>query len=71
MNDLSDSVQNIDIASILGEVPRDMIEALQREKKVKFRIQELVTTLEKVTKNSELRHQQSADFVNDLKRANT
>ncbi|KAG1675837.1 Colorectal mutant cancer protein [Nymphon striatum] len=70
-NDFADSGLNIDIASILAEVPRDMIEAHQREKKLKIRIQELVSTLEKVTKNSELRHLQSADFVNDLKRANT
>ncbi|XP_022253038.1 colorectal mutant cancer protein-like isoform X2 [Limulus polyphemus] len=53
------------------EVSQDLSEALQREKKLKTRIQELVNTLEKVTKNSELRAQQSAEFVNDLKRANS
>ncbi|XP_076323234.1 colorectal mutant cancer protein-like isoform X2 [Tachypleus tridentatus] len=53
------------------DVSQDLTEALQREKKLKTRIQELVNTLEKVTKNSELRAQQSAEFVNDLKRANS
>lgn len=41
-----------------------------REKKVKGRVQELVAALERLTKSSEVRHQQSAEFVNDLKRAN-
>ncbi|XP_022246747.1 colorectal mutant cancer protein-like isoform X2 [Limulus polyphemus] len=49
----------------------ELTEALQRESKCKSRIQELVNTLERLTKNSELRAQQSADFVNDLKRANS
>ena len=48
----------------------ELAEALRREARLKERLQELVTTLEKVGKNSELRHQQSADLVNDLKRAN-
>ncbi|KAJ9578304.1 hypothetical protein L9F63_005470, partial [Diploptera punctata] len=48
----------------------ELAEALRREARLKDRLQELVTTLEKVGKNSELRHQQSADLVNDLKRAN-
>ena len=43
---------------------------IRREKKLKNRIQELVSTLEKLQKNSEMRHQQSAEFVADLKRAN-
>lgn len=46
-------------------------EALRREARLKERLQELVSTLEKVSKNSELRHQQSADLVNDLKKANS
>ncbi len=41
-----------------------------REKKLKGRVQELVAALERLTKSSEVRHQQSAEFVNDLKRAN-
>lgn len=40
------------------------------EKKLKARVQELVSALERLTKSSEVRHQQSAEFVNDLKRAN-
>ncbi|XP_073696252.1 colorectal mutant cancer protein [Garra rufa] len=45
--------------------------ALRREKKLKGRVQELVAALERLTKSSEVRHQQSAEFVNDLKRANS
>ncbi|XP_077997044.1 colorectal mutant cancer protein-like isoform X2 [Glandiceps talaboti] len=52
-------------------MPRDLTEAHKREKKLKMRIHELVATLEKLQKNSELRHQQSAEFVSDLKRANS
>ncbi|MFT7798064.1 colorectal mutant cancer protein [Arapaima gigas] len=40
-------------------------------KKIKNRVQELVSALEKLTKSSEIRHQQSAEFINDLKRANS
>lgn len=57
---------------------RDLVGLLQvcfvspphREKKLKARVQELVSALERLTKSSEIRHQQSAEFVNDLKRAN-
>ncbi|PSN36345.1 Colorectal mutant cancer protein [Blattella germanica] len=49
----------------------ELADALRREARLKDRLQELVSTLEKVGKNSELRHQQSADLVNDLKRANS
>ncbi|XP_016109243.1 colorectal mutant cancer protein-like, partial [Sinocyclocheilus grahami] len=45
--------------------------AMKREKKLKGRVQELVAALERLTKSSEVRHQQSAEFVNDLKRANS
>ncbi|XP_057320463.1 colorectal mutant cancer protein [Microplitis mediator] len=48
----------------------ELIEALGREARLKERLQELVNTLENVTRNSELRHQQSADLINDLKIAN-
>jgi hypothetical protein len=53
-----------------SQVSQDLSEALKREKKLKLRVQELVSTLEKLSRNSEIRHQQSAEFVNDLKRAN-
>lgn len=51
-------------------VSQDLEEAFKREKRLKARVQELVVTLEKLSRNSEIRHQQSAEFVNDLKRAN-
>jgi hypothetical protein len=44
---------------------------MKREKKLKSRIQELVLALENLSRNSEIRHQQSTEFVNDLKRANS
>lgn len=53
-----------------SQVAQDLGEALKREKRLKTRVQELVATVEKLSKNSEIRHQQSAQFVNDLKRAN-
>lgn len=48
----------------------ELIEALAREARLKERLQELVTTLDQVTRNSELRHQQAAELVNELKMAN-
>ena len=53
-----------------SQVAQDLAEALKREKRLKSRVQELVATVEKLSKNSEIRHQQSAQFVNELKRAN-
>ena len=47
-----------------------MYEAAKREKKLKARIQELMETLETLSKNSEVRHQQTAEYVADLKKAN-
>jgi len=35
-----------------------------------LQVSELVGALEKLSRNSEIRHQQSAEFINDLKRAN-
>uniref|UniRef100_A0A8B9EYI5 MCC regulator of WNT signaling pathway n=1 Tax=Amazona collaria TaxID=241587 RepID=A0A8B9EYI5_9PSIT len=54
-----------------SEVTAELTNALRREKKLKARVQELVSALERLTKSSEIRHQQSAEFVNDLKRANS
>ena len=51
-------------------IANDLADALRRERKLKARVQELVTTLEKLSRNAEIRHQQSAEFVSDLKRAN-
>ncbi|KAK3590872.1 hypothetical protein CHS0354_033800 [Potamilus streckersoni] len=53
------------------DLARELTEALKREKRLKSRVQELVSALEKLSRNSEIRHQQSAEFVNDLKRANS
>ncbi|XP_043480973.1 colorectal mutant cancer protein [Leptopilina heterotoma] len=49
-------------------IESELLEALGREQRLKERLQELVSTLDKVNKNSELRHQ--PELVNDLKRAN-
>ncbi|XP_051497941.1 colorectal mutant cancer protein isoform X1 [Apus apus] len=54
-----------------SELAAELTNALRREKKLKARVQELVSALERLTKSSEIRHQQSAEFVNDLKRANS
>nr|XP_033784983.1 LOW QUALITY PROTEIN: colorectal mutant cancer protein [Geotrypetes seraphini] len=54
-----------------SELSTELTSALRREKKLKARAQELVSALERLTKSSEIRHQQSAEFVNDLKRANS
>ncbi|NWU94631.1 CRCM protein, partial [Upupa epops] len=54
-----------------SELTAELTNTLRREKKLKSRVQELVTALERLTKSSEIRHQQSAEFVNDLKRANS
>lgn len=53
-----------------AELARDLTAALSRERSLKKRVQELMATLEKISRNSEVRHKQSAEFVNDLKRAN-
>ncbi|XP_031433762.1 colorectal mutant cancer protein isoform X2 [Clupea harengus] len=54
-----------------SDLAMELTSALRREKKLKGRVQELVAALERLTKSSEVRHQQSAEFVNDLKRANS
>ena len=41
-----------------------------RNDEMKSRITELLTTLEKVKRNSELRQQQSEDLISDLKKNN-
>ncbi|XP_021379486.1 colorectal mutant cancer protein-like isoform X2 [Mizuhopecten yessoensis] len=61
----------VDYMSSNPDLGKELSEAAKREKKLKARVQELVVTLEKLSRNSEIRHQQSADFVNDLKRANS
>lgn len=48
----------------------ELIEALGREARLKDRLQELVSTFDKVYANLDLRHLQSDELVKDLKRAN-
>ena len=43
---------------------------MDRKEEMKSRITELLTTLEKVKRNSELRQQQSEDLIQDLKKSN-
>ncbi|KAH9510240.1 hypothetical protein Btru_042527, partial [Bulinus truncatus] len=50
---------------------QELTVSLERERTLKNRISELMSTLEKISRNSESRHKQSAEFVNDLKRANS
>ncbi|KAK6305337.1 hypothetical protein J4Q44_G00241170 [Coregonus suidteri] len=54
-----------------SDLAAELTNAMRREKKLKGRVQELVAALERLTKSSEVRHQQSTEFVNDLKRANS
>ncbi|BFZ13771.1 hypothetical protein BsWGS_16811 [Bradybaena similaris] len=53
-----------------SELIHDLALALDHERTLKSRIYELMSALEKISRNSESRHRQSAEFVNDLKRAN-
>ncbi|CAH1787963.1 unnamed protein product [Owenia fusiformis] len=74
-DDIDFSTPSITLAELRSqtssEIALDLQESLKREKKLKSRVHELVSTLEKLSKNSEIRHQQSAEFVSDLKRANS
>ncbi|KAL4683718.1 hypothetical protein H8959_021412 [Pygathrix nigripes] len=45
-----------------SELAAEFTNAIRREKKLKARVQELVSALERLTKSSEIRHQQSAEF---------
>ncbi|XP_063437691.1 colorectal mutant cancer protein-like isoform X2 [Mytilus trossulus] len=65
------SDEQLSASDISSDLTKDYNEALRREKKMKSRIQELVLALENLSRNSEIRHQQSTEFVNDLKRANS
>ncbi|XP_022086892.1 colorectal mutant cancer protein-like isoform X3 [Acanthaster planci] len=52
-------------------ISADVAEMARREKKLRAKIHELMATIEKLQKSSEMRHQQSAEFIADLKRANS
>uniref|UniRef100_A0A8C2FZ90 MCC regulator of WNT signaling pathway n=1 Tax=Cyprinus carpio TaxID=7962 RepID=A0A8C2FZ90_CYPCA len=68
----SPAVSLCDLRSLSdSDLAAELTSALRRSKKLKGRVQELVAALERLTKSSEVRHQQSAEFVNDLKRANS
>ncbi|XP_014681705.1 PREDICTED: colorectal mutant cancer protein-like isoform X2 [Priapulus caudatus] len=49
----------------------ELAAGLAREAQLKSRIQELLQTLESISSNAEDRYQQSTEFVNDLKKANS
>ncbi|XP_059166215.1 colorectal mutant cancer protein-like [Physella acuta] len=53
------------------ELIQDLSISVERERTLKSKVSELMSTLEKISRNSESRHKQSAEFVNDLKRANS
>lgn len=54
----------------MAKIALDLSEVLRREARLKVKVQELTAVLEKVSRNSDARQQQSAGFVNELKRAN-
>ena len=53
-----------------SQAARDLAQALKREELLRKRVAELMATLDRLSKNAESRHKQSAEFVNDLKKAN-
>lgn len=62
------------LAELPNDVARialDLSDVLRREARLKVKVQELTAALEKVSRNSDARQQQSAGFVNELKRANS
>lgn len=61
---------NPDQNSSNEEIPSDLVEATRRERKLKQKIQDLLDTLEKLSKNSDIRQRQTAEYISDLKRAN-
>ena len=54
----------------VGQILQELHQVLHREKALKSRVKELINSLEYMSQNSEYRHQQSASFINDLKKAN-
>ncbi|XP_071373112.1 colorectal mutant cancer protein-like, partial [Centroberyx affinis] len=64
LSDLRTVNENSDLAA-------ELTNAFRREKKLKSRVQELAAALDRLTKSNDVRNQQSAEFVNDLKRANS
>ncbi|KAM3874329.1 colorectal mutant cancer protein [Diretmus argenteus] len=54
-----------------SDLAAELTNGLRREKKLKSRVQELAAALDRLTKSNDVRNQQSTEFVNDLKRANS
>lgn len=51
-------------------VELELMQALARESRLKVRLQELVTTLEQVTRNAEARLLEGREIVQDLNHSN-
>ena len=66
----SPSLSLAELPSDMAKIALDLSDALRREARLKVKVQELTAVLEKVSRNSDARQQQSAGFVNELKRAN-
>lgn len=48
----------------------ELSEALKREKKLKLKMAELTETIERLSRNAEMRHTQQGTYIGDLKRTN-
>lgn len=48
----------------------ELAEALKREKKLKLKMSELTETIERLSRNAEMRHTQQNSYIGDLKRTN-
>lgn len=75
MPDLSSSLHSTDMhclsdSSVTGTPSASLTDLLKRDAAMRVRIKELMASLDTLSKSSEQRHQQSAMFVNELKRAN-
>ena len=53
-----------------GEKGHKAVVMDDREEYLKERVENLLDTLEKITRNSEVRQKQSGDLIDDLKKAN-
>jgi hypothetical protein len=67
---LEDLRATTDLSALTNEMSA-LDSAVKRERKYKLRLQELVNAIDTLSRNSEQRQLQSAEFINDLKRANS
>ncbi|CAB3361233.1 Hypothetical predicted protein [Cloeon dipterum] len=65
-NRLSGSIQDIDDSH-----NKELLDALAREARLKERLQELMNSLETVSRSADIRQQQSNEMINEMKRANS